>query len=81
MATKINNEVQYGIALWWVEEFEQALASLMEFRLDSSIDPKLAERLLAFQKERAGLLKAEIGALRAAIKEYESRASTISSRK
>lgn len=74
MTTQIHNDLQYEIALWWLEQFEAALARLTDSGLQiSQMEPKMAERLLTFERERAKLLRDEIRALREGIKEYESR--------
>ena len=74
MANRIMNEVQYGIARWWLEEFEQTLLRMTgENLIDSQTDPKMLQRLLAFQREQAGRLRNEIRDLRAEIESYEAR--------
>ena len=73
MANRIRNEVQYGIAYWWLKEFEQALLRMTgENPTDSVTDPKMLQRLLAFQKEQAMSLRNEIRDLRAEIESYEA---------
>lgn len=74
MAARIRNDVQYGIARWWLEEFEQALLRMNRTeRVDSQADPKLQQRLNDFQREQANRLREEIRELRAEIEGYEGR--------
>jgi hypothetical protein len=69
---RINNDLQYEMELWWLGEFERALARLAEAPSDlTGADPKMALRLQDFEQQRMIALRREITTLRRDLRDYE----------